>query len=172
MRNTLVGILLLEVAAGSISPAIAGPHALGAGMRWHREQSAFTELPFSDEDVSYAVTYEYHDKNAYWQIVADYAPEPSRTNTVDYVITPQLNLILADRIWRAGVGIMSSYLSSKDTGASEWTDVYWQCLAGIEFPVARLLFGMHAYYVFDQWKNWKDFEWADVEYAAWLRYQF
>ncbi len=167
-----VTVVLSGMAASSV---LAEGQQFGAGVRVHAEHSEFEELPFEDEDLSYGAVYEYHAEDAYWQIACMYAPDPGgRAGIVDYVITPQLNLILKDKIWRGGLGILGSYIEFEDdAGDSDWTDVYWQFILGINVP---FFFGMNveaaAYYPFEDWNELSDMDTDDIEYGAWISHAF
>jgi len=144
--------------------------AFGAGVRRHAQHSVFEDLPFDDGDLSYGIAYEYHDKKAYWQLGVGYAPQPG-TNGVDYVVTPQLNLIVKDRVWRAGIGVLDRYVEMED-GENDWTDVYFQFLTGIHLPVFGMDFDVLAFYPFAEWGDISDFDFDDIDYGAWLTFSF
>ena len=152
--------VLTCVAAGSF----------GVGARLHADHSVFTELPFDDGDLSYALTCEFHDKNAYWQLGVSYAPAPG-TNGTDFVVTPQLNLIVKDRYWRAGIGILDSYIEM-DNGENDWTDVYFQFLTGLHMPLFGMEFDVFAYYPFGDWGDISDFDFDDLDYGGCLTFPF
>ncbi|MBT3193370.1 MAG: hypothetical protein HN341_12530 [Verrucomicrobia bacterium] len=161
----LCGLLaLFAVRAGAES-------AVSMGARYHTEHSVFTELPFEDGDMSYSLGYEYHDASGYWQIMVGYAPGAgSGTNSVDSVITPQINLLLSDRSWIGGVGALASYIEGPDE--SDWTDVYWQVMFGLEIPIGSLKLEILTYYPFEEWGGFSDFEMDDLEFGASLKYFF
>jgi len=153
------------------NPAYAARrHAAGAGARWHVNHTVFEELPFDDGDLSYGLAYEYHDEAAYWQLAVHYTPDAG-TNGTDYVVTPQINLIFKDRIWRLGVGALDSYVAAED-GGGDWGDVYWQLLTGLNLPLFRFQLNANAFYVFESWSDLDDFDTDDLEYGFWLTYPF
>lgn len=165
-------LIAAGIVAGACRPAEAGSHRLGVGMRRHVDHSVFEELPFGEDDISYLLGYEYHEANAYWQIGVGYTRDPSgTTNAVDYVITPQLNLVFEDNFWRMGTGILSSYIS-EDGGNSDWTDPYWQVLLGLSLPLFALDLDVNASYVFEQWGDISEFDFGDIELVGWLSYEF
>jgi len=145
------------------------------GARYHTDHSAFEGLPYGDGDISVGAAYEWHEEAGYWQVAVDYAPvvRGSSTNaSADYIVTPQLNLILSDRMWRGGAGVLSSYLGS-ESGASDWTPFYWQLLAGLNLPLhSRVYCDVFAYYVLEQWNEIKLFDWRDLEVGLWLGMSF
>ena len=161
--------LLFAFAFLPVRNATAGG-IIGAGVRRHSQHSVFKELPFDDGDLSYGIAYEHHDQNAYWQLAVAYAPQPG-TNGVDFVVTPQINLIVKDRIWRAGIGVLDSYIEMED-GESDWSDVYFQFLTGIHLPVFGGQFDILAYYPFGEWGDIGDFDFDDLDYGAWLTFSF
>ena len=150
-------------------------NAISVGTRRHVNHSVFRALPFDDEDFSYALAYEYHESAGYWQIAVDYAPDASGmittnlSDSTDYVVTPQINLILKDRGWLGGVGALWSYIEDKNEGGA-WTDQYWQLLAGFHLPLFRVHLDVNAYYVFEDWQDLDEFDAGDIDFAAWLRF--
>ena len=99
------------------------------------------------------------------------APSLSGNVEADYAITPQLNLLFKDRMLQGGVGILSTYTTGGPQ--DDWTDLYWQFLVGLSFPVsAKLKLDVMAYYPFDSWGNLDQFEFEYIEYGAWIGYQF
>jgi len=143
---------------------------LGAGLRRHSEHSVAEDLPLDDGDLSSGLCYEIHDRKGYWQLGVTYAPQPG-TNGIDFVVTPQLNLIVKDKAWRAGVGILDSYVEMED-GESDWTDVYYQFLTGLHFPIGGMQLDVTAYYPFTDWGDISDFDFDDLDYGAWLTFSF
>jgi hypothetical protein len=170
----LVCCLLLGTAL-TARAALDGFSALAAGARYHVNDSAAPDLPFDDGDISYAVAYEYHEAGGLWQLALDWAPHVSGTNgmgTVDYVLTPQINLMFEDRGVRLGVGALASYFGGIQEG-NDWTDVYWQMMLGLHLPLgAALALDANAYYVFEEWNKLDKFAAKDLEYGVWLSYRF
>jgi hypothetical protein len=179
--NKYLGILLAGLA--TVWMATPATHAgtpstqsaLGVGVRTHALSSTFEDYPYDDGDLSYGIAYEYHESAAYWQLGVDFADNANRTNTIDTVITPQLNLIFKDNIWRGGAGILGSYItySSEDPEAEdEWTDLYYQFLLGISIPVGSIAIDVFAAYPFADWGDLGDFEAGDIEVQGWVKYLF
>ncbi len=165
-------ILLL----GFQNPAVAG-HALAAGARYHQQHSEYLELPFDEGDMSYLLGYEYHEGNAFWQLLVGFAPdisegEEGRGAGIDSVITPQINLIFEDRNWLGGVGALASYIKAEDSDADDWTDVYWQLMLGFQIPMPALHVEFMAYYPFEKWSTLSDFDAGDIEYGLLLKFKF
>lgn len=156
----------------SAALAAADPGALAAGVRLHRAHSVFTALPFGDDDWSYQLAYEYHENNSFWQLAVGYAPDVTGSNGVDYVLTPQINLLLQQGAWHEGLGVLGSYIKPSDSGDSEWSSVYWQLILGFEIPVAGVNIGADAYYKFEDWRELDEFDFDDVEFGGWISYRF
>ena len=126
-----------------------GSHKLSVGARYHDSVASVHGLPMEQGDVSWLLAYEYHENIAFWQIGVDVAPSSSTDNDAR-VITPQLSLIFKDGIFRLGAGVLQSYVELN--GESEWTDLYWQTLAGVDIPLgSRLSMGVYGCYVFHKW---------------------
>lgn len=163
------------VATAARAGAPTSESAFGVGVRSHSLHSVFEELPYDDGDLSYGLAYEYHEGSAYWQLAVDYSTDASRTNTVDTVITPQLNLIFKDRFYRGGLGVLSSYITYSGDDPSlkdDWTDVYYQFLLGISIPAGSLAIDVMAAYPFADWGDLGDFEAGDIEVQGWIKYLF
>ena len=149
---------------------------ISVGARQHVMHSEFEELPFEDGDLTYTIGYEIHDKHGYWQILIGYTPEVGNEELeigapeVDYVITPQINLILQDGIFIAGTGILGSYIETEED--SDWTDVYWQLMLGIEIPLGAIRLELFASYVYESWGDIGDFDSDDIEFCGSLKYLF
>ena len=169
-RLTVLGVMML--AAGPLVAATtASSSGLALGARYHADHTVFTELPFDDGDLSYMLAYEFSEGDAYWQVAVGYCADVTGSNSVDYVATPQVNLVLKDGIWRAGVGVLFSYIRDDVTGG-DWTDLYWQLLVGIRLPLGSLKLGVEAVYPFESWDDVGEFDVDDLEYNGWLGYTF
>ncbi len=184
MKRGLTPVLMLSFLLASILPAGAFENQtrfgkaktsvstgkITAGVRLHDEFPGLPELPVEKDDLSYELMYEYHEGIGLWQIGAGYMPGP-RDDRFNYLITPQVNLIFKDRIYRLGSGIMKTYVES-DSGSS-WTDLYWQVIAGLGFSFGDH-FGLdiYAHYVIENWKDIGDTDMAAVDYTAHLSISF
>jgi len=166
--SILTGLIALALTS---TTAMAGSSVAAVGARYQTDHSVFTDLPFDDGDISYALAYEYDETDALWQLAVSYCPDVTGSNQVDYVITPQISLILRDGIWRAGTGVLMSYIHDEDIGG-DWTDLYWQLLAGIQLPFFGLRIGAEAVYVYESWGDLGDFDSDDLEYNGWLGFEF
>ena len=149
---------------------------VSAGVRQHIMHSEFEELPFEDGDLTYTIGYEYHDKHGYWQLLVGYTPEVGIEElgldemATDYVITPQLNLIIQDGVVLAGAGILKSYIETEDD--SDWTDIYWQIMLGFEIPLGAIRLELLAYYPFETWGDIDEFSGSDIEFGGSIKYLF
>ncbi len=144
---------------------------VSAGARGHIEHTQYLEYPFEDGDLSYTIGYEYHDRSGYWQLILGYTPEVGDGTVIESIITPQINLIVQDRGWLAGVGALSSYVETAE-GRTDWTDVYWQVMLGFEIPLPMLTFEALAYYPFEKWSTFSDFDSDDIEFGGSLKFAF
>lgn len=173
MKKTTVALFVLIIVAGTtLGAGRAGRSGLSAGARYHVDHSVYEELPFDAGDMSYGLAYEYRERQALWQVAMNYAPHiGGATNDIDYVMTPQLNLIFTDNNWRGGTGILKSYIKDEVLGG-DWTDVYWQFLFGFQTPVSRMKFDFQAFYVFNHWDELSEFDFGDVEFGGWLSLDF
>jgi hypothetical protein len=168
----LAATLCLVVSGAVVAPAPAAETVAAAGIRYHRQNPRLEELPFDDGDLSYGLALEYSETAAYWQLAVQYAPDVTGgTNEIDYIITPQLNLLFTERGWTGGVGALASYIV--DETEEEWTDVYWQFILGLKVPLLdRLSLDAHAYYVFEGWDELNGFDVESLEFAAWFHMPF
>lgn len=190
-----LGVILLAA-----SPAAwgAGSHFMDVGARWHTESSAREDLPFRDGDVSYVVGYEYFENNAYWQLALGIAPEVTaqdvpfagttnpisgkpetfKDNTVDLVLTPQINLLFVDKAFFGGLGGYWSYVMRDGkrmdgtSASSEWSDFYGQFILGFSLPLGGFKLDICSYYPFADFDPFSDFEFSELEYGVLLKYRF
>ncbi len=152
-----------------------GTNKLSFGGRYHAEQKELPEIPFGEGDIAYGVAYEYHEQAAAWQLAATYCPDVTGGDkTVDYIITPEVNLIVKDGIWRGGIGMLYSYLDRKNdaTDDDEWVGPYWQLLFGANIPFFGIDLKARAYYDFEKFGDLDEFELDKLDYGAWLSFSF
>jgi hypothetical protein len=182
MKHVLKLSLIAALIAHAIAPTgtAKGKSKFSVGLRQHVDHSEFDEYPFDDDMLAYGVAYEYHDEVAFWQLAVLYTEDVDAvtnapgatvpTSEVDYILTPQLNLIFTEKHWRAGAGILGSYVVT-DTD-EDWIDPYWQFMAGVGFPVMAFTADLYAYYVYEDWGSLGDFAVDDIEFGGWLGYSF
>lgn len=126
-------------------------HKISIGAKSHFDYANFSRIPIEDDDYSYLMFYELHNDFAYWQIGGSFTPGPD-DDRFDHVITPQINLIAKDRIFRIGMGALISDI--KIDGDDDWTRVYWQAIFGLGIPIGDH-FGIDIYghYLFKSWNQ-------------------
>jgi len=166
----LSAVLVSLVCCSLTADAARRRGKFGAGARRHNEHSQIEDLPFDDGDISYGLAYEYYDGPRIWQLGVNYAPGPG-TNDIDYVLTPQLNLMMKDNAWLGGLGILGSLVEPEE-GDGEWTDVYYQFMMGLELPIGGLNVKAFVYYPFDDWGELEEFDTDDLDYGAWVIFDF
>lgn len=180
------GLVVAAILSAPASAQTSNTGSLGFGLRHHTSHSIYTDYPFKEGDLSYGIAYEYNDAAGYWQLAVDYAANTasSKTNAADYVVTPQLNLVIRDSFWRIGVGILGNYIEyedhSVDTSEADddpdndldngWTDVYYQFLAGLSIPLGGMTLDALAAYPFEDWDELEEFDGNDIEIALWLKF--
>ena len=162
--------------AGPATPARgAGRNNLRGvlGANYHVEHKACHTVLFDDGDLSYVVGLEYHEENAFWQLGLDFAPQISGSDTAEYALTPQLNLLFTDRGWRGGLGFLVSYIKDEIEGG-DWSKVYYQFLFGYSLGSTRSKYSLDLYaqYVFDSWSELDQFEFQDVGFGLLLSRAF
>ncbi|MFH1477550.1 MAG: hypothetical protein ABIH24_08710 [Verrucomicrobiota bacterium] len=175
LTQTALGIALALL----IRPSLAeSPHSLSVGGRYHTENTIFNDLPYGNADLSYGLAYTFAEEHVAIKLGADFSPDVSgtrdapHTNKTDYVITPQANFIVKDRIFRGGVGILTSYIRD-DQGEGEWLDPYWQLILGLCLPIYKSLsLEGNVYYVLERFDKITDFRLKELEYGLWLNYNF
>ncbi len=167
--KTITLLATVALLTALMIPQAEAQSAVGLGIRSHVLHTEFEEYPFDDGDLSYIAGYEYHDNNGYWQLLVGYTPDVGDGTVVDSIITPQLNLLIQDGIWLAGVGVLGSYVET--TEDSDWTDVYWQVMLGLELPLPIFKLDILAYYPFESWSTFGDFDTDDIEFGAFARFE-
>lgn len=173
--NVVIPVLVATVLCAQSTLAAEIFSAAAAGIRYHSDHSAFTAeegWAYTEGDISYTGAYEWHEEAGYWQLAVEYTPLSDESNIVDYAVTPQLNLVFNDGVWRGGVGILDTYLQPQD-GEGEWSGIYWQLLAGLSFPLYKTFtVDVFSAYPFKEWGRLRDFKWADLEFGGWVNFTF
>jgi hypothetical protein len=166
-----LGLVVGVALAGSTLALADVSQSLNVGAKYHQKHSVFTALPYDDGDISYSVAYEYRDADALWQLACDVTPEFESRDDLDYGVTPQLNLLLVDRIFQGGLGVLSTFTDGEM--GSDWMDLYWQFILGLALPLpGPFSVQINAYYVFESWSDVGDFDVDDIEYGAYVGYKF
>lgn len=141
------------------------------GVRQHAAQPDFPDISFGDGDISYGLAITAGDASGYWQGALLYTPDIEGVDDLDYALTPQINLILTENLWRMGVGGAATYISSESD--SGWNDFFWQLMMGIGLPAfGKVTMEAQAIYIFDEWGNIGDFDVDNLEYAVWIGIPF
>jgi hypothetical protein len=169
MKTIRLFAFLLTANLVLLQAAVAS-NSLGVGGKLHCKHSEFTDLPF-DQDLSYDISYEYReDAAAFWQLAVGYTPKISGTNNIDSVITPEVNLLFSEGVWRGGVGVLNSFVM--EGGEGDWMDIYFQFLLGIGVPVGKFSIDATACYVFPDWGSIGNFDMRDIDFGLRLTYHF
>jgi len=142
-----------------IRPALAeSPHSLSVDGRYHTENTVFTDLPYGNADISYGLAYTFTEEHVGLKLGADFSPDVSgtretpHTNKTDYVITPQVNFIVKDQMFRGGIGILTSYIRD-DKGEGDWLGSLLANDAGTLHPPGQeLSVEGNVYYVLERWE--------------------
>lgn len=150
-----------------------GTSAVTVGVRQHSDYSEAADLPYGNGDLSYLVAYEYHEGSAYWQLGLGYTPHSTTTSTVEKVesvMTPQIHLLLKERIFYGGLGLMRSYVRQEE---SRWTAFIWQLQFGAHVPLSDAFdLQLAAYYLFEDWGDLGDLDTDRVELGLCLSYAY
>ncbi len=149
-------------------------HVVSITSHMHGKHSTFDSLPFDDGDVGCLLAYEFHEGIGFWQAGVEFLNTPEGDPSVDYVLTPQLSLILKDRIYRAGFGVLWNYLKIDDPEMeSNWSKPFWQFTLGVGYPFRnKMELSAYSYYIFEEWEEFGNFNFEDIEYGISLSYRF
>ncbi|MBL7077121.1 MAG: hypothetical protein ISS31_06600 [Kiritimatiellae bacterium] len=168
MKALTSTLLVLFLCLSSVQAGGRVKQRFGVGARYHAEQHTELEVAFDDEST-YGLVYEYHEGNTFWQLGAQYGTGLG-SNEVDYVITPEINLMLTDGAWRGGIGALATYVSTDED--SDWSDIYYQLILGFDVPLGGLALSIQAAYTFEDFDNLGDFDFDELDWAGYLSYQF
>ena len=155
---------------------VAGANLHGyAGARYHTNSSVLPGLPFESGDLSWLLGVELHEQAAYWQALLGIARGVEGLGyDTRYVLTPQVNLLLKDRSFLGGIGILRSHIDPDVPGmGSGWSRTYYQFLLGYDFSTSnRTNLNIFVVYPFLRWSELSDFSGSDLEYQAGLSISF
>lgn len=173
--------VLLALSLGLVATAsAAGDSIIFAGGRYHADPVTTPELPYAKGDLSAVLGFDfYQGAMTRWQLLAGYTPDPSN-KAVDYALTPQLNFLMYDQGFLIGAGILMSYLplnkdvapAGADANRDDWTDPYYQLLAGFTYPLGQAKLTVLAAFPFEDFDQVQDFEFGQLEYMAGLSFRF
>ena len=169
-QRHIAATAVLFTAFAFITASMAYASAISFGVRPHVSHPPSTGLPYSEGNMSYLLAYEHDDGKTLWQMGVSYTAQGSSTSLVTSVVTPQLHLILKDKTFWGGIGVMKSYVEADN---NHWTDFYWQMQVGIHLPLTHNLeLKMGVYYLFDEWGHIGDFSSDEVELGMSVAYSF
>jgi len=78
-----------------------------------------------------------------------------------------LNMIMTPAFGRIGLGAVRPYVASND--GKGFTHTYGQTILGFGLPVYKnITLEVLAFYLFDEWKNFRDFNLDRAEWRIWL----
>ena len=170
MKTHLSLLVCLSLLALCLPAPAAADSVVGVGAFWHVEHTVFKDLPYDDGDISYNAFLQLHDANGYLEALVEYAPEVGGLPATDYTITPRISIFFKDQAWRAGIGVLSSYIT-EDAGDSDWTDIYWHLSLGLSVPVSALEVTILTQYVYEDWGEISEFDFEDLEFSVGLGYR-
>ncbi len=179
MKKTWILLALAACAATADAKTLPSNSALFLGARHHADSELSMNLPYEEGDLSYVAGFDwYTGRMTRWQLLASYLPETTDP-AVDYLLTPQLNVLAYEKGFLVGTGVLMSYLPESDEplppGAEErdeWTDPYFQLMTGLSFPIGKANLTLLAVYPFEELDEIRDFEFDKLEYQAGLSLRF
>lgn len=131
----------------------------------------FAERPYGDEDLSYGAYLDLFEGVGGWRFGASYSGDLTGLEVVDSVITPEISLLVVDRIWETGISLLIDYIDVD--GDTAWGDLYFQTQLGINLPLGdRIQLGAHAYYPLESISDITDIGFSDLDVAVQLRVMF
>jgi len=166
--SSILFVLLFCLSTVQAQTAGRSNQRFGAGVRYHAQHDTERETAFDDEST-FGLVYEYHEGSTFWQLGVQYGNNLG-TNTVDYIITPEINLMVADGLWRGGIGILSTYSNTEDD--SDWSDLYYQFLLGVDVPIGSLALSFQAAYVFEDFDELDEFDFDELDWTGYLTFVF
>lgn len=159
-----------------LSPIAAWTRAADTSLivlgRRHADLSeSMSDRPYGDGDVSYGVFADLFDGAGAWRLGASFSDDVSGVEGVDQVITPELGLLVVDRIWETGIAVLVDYVETESD--SDWGDVYFQAHLGLNFQVtSSLSAGIQASYPFDSIDGLSDVDFDALDFAGVVRFSF
>ena len=168
----LLAALLAGFAVVASGESASGTSAWTLGARYHSEVAVPTEVHYAKGDLSYLLGYRYTENKVSWHLAAEYAPNVGVSNNVDYAITPQLNLLFADRMFLFGAGALMSYVHDPALD-DKWSSLYFHLMAGLEFQLSqRWSLAVLAEFPFKKSKDFKELDLKHVDVLGMLSYRF
>lgn len=169
MKTVTSILIVLALCIATTHAAASSKQRFGVGARYHAQHNAEEREVAFDDESTYGIVYEYHEGNTFWQLGAQYGTSLG-TNDVDYIITPEINLMLTDGAWRGGIGALATYFSGDVD--DDWSDIYYQFILGVDFPIGSLALSLQTAYVFEDFDKLDEFDFDELDWAGYLSYQF
>jgi len=168
-EKMLILVFLLISTCFHIS-LLAGQSYWGIGMRQHSENQLIEKYPFTDKDISFGISYEYHDLGGYWLLTLNYAPELKGTNSIKKVISPGISLVMTENNWKLGLGFQKNYIQT-EIGENYWDDISWQLLTGYGLKLAGVLLDLYVFLPFTSFNDIR-FKSNNLEYGIAAVFKF
>lgn len=164
MKRFLLLCLLMS------SPVFA-QMAASVMVKQHDARPDFAERPYGKDDMSYGLFFDAFDGKGGWRFGAMYSDDVTGISAVETVITPEIALLVADRIWETSIAVLIDYVEG--SGESEWGDVYFQTQLGFNIPLGNsVMLGAHAFYPMESIGDLVDIGFNDLDFAVQLRIFF
>jgi hypothetical protein len=172
MRNCLIAIALLGLAAGAATPAQAGEHRLGFGFHYWKTVDELQDDGFDDIDdngVSEVLSYQYLPSPMLrWEIDLEYF-DKGFGGATERAYSPQVFLLFGRGIY-AGVGVGATYSSGL---ADDWSDPYYAAKAGFDLLLLpKIHLDINANYQFDAWNQLDNVDTDTLTLGAIARFSF
>ncbi len=173
MKRLLLFLALAPFLAHTAAAASNGSMAVLANVRYHQTNETVADWPFDKDDFSYGLSLAFYDGAGYLELGANYAPDSS-LDTVDSVLTPFARIVIVDQFIAAGIGIRDNYVFVSDASdqKDDWADLLYELYLGVEIPLGSFVLGGGAYYTFDSWSEFSDFDTDFLEYGVHLGFRF
>ncbi|GEM_PF-984360 len=164
--SLLLLLPLLQLQAQKTNPAVS------VLVKQHSDLTkSFEERPYGDGDTSFGLFVDLFDGMGGWRLGASYASGLSGPGEADTVITPEVTLMAVDKMFEAGVSLLIDYIDTEE--GTDWGDLYFQTSIGLNFNLgSRMSLGIHAYYPFEDYSGFFDFDFDEIEYGGQFRFIF
>ncbi len=167
MKKSLLVIIGLSMISGIVPIPAMAEFGIGGGISYNRQLGDIKDDKDWNKDyVSYVLSLKYQLADILGlEANLDYYPGTGN-DVVDYTLRPMGTAVLSIPLpildlFNAGVGINSTYTSFKSGSGSndDWSDLSYHFKAGIQIPLASLLWICgDCYYFVDDLKNIEDFD--------------
>jgi len=172
MRNKLIAIALLGLAAVAVAPAQAGEHRLGFGFHYWKTIDELDDEGFDDIDddgLSQVFSYQYLPNPVLrWEIDVEYF-DSGFGGATERAYAPQVFLLFGRGIY-GGLGVGATYSSGL---ADDWSDPFYAARAGLDLLLLpKIHLDINANYRFDAWKQLEDVDTETLTLGAIARFSF